>query len=257
MKRIQDHQNQPVYYQFESWQSLPVRHGVFTRHGGVSTGDFDSLNIGGMIGDDQHNVIENSRRMYATLDLEPRQICTVWQVHGVHTVLANQPAKQRKWLARADGMISNRPDIGLSMRYADCVPILFYDPIHHAMGIAHAGWRGTVDAVVLSVIEAMRMAFGTTPEDIQAAIGPSIGPDDYQVGEEVVERVRNRFEDWETLIRRADDGSAYLDLWKANANLLRRGGVHSIEIAGISTATRTDEFFHIEPNKAKQVALVL
>lgn len=243
MQRIQDSQQHPAYYQFELLTAFPLRHGIFTRKGGVSSGHFDSLNIGGMIGDDQANVIENSRRMYAALGLVPEQVCTVWQVHGVDTVIANHPPPQRKWLARADGMITNRRDIALSMRYADCVPVLFYDPVHHAAGIAHAGWRGTVNAVVCSVLDAMQMAYDSHPKDILAAIGPSIGPEDYQVGEEVVEQVRNRFGDTSDLITRADDGSAYLNLWEANARLMREAGVVDIGLAGISTATSTDEFF--------------
>lgn len=259
MQRI-NHPNVPIFYQFDQWQTAPVQHGVFTRHGGVSTGAFDSLNVGGMIGDDQAAVQENCRRAYAALGYQPEQVCTVWQVHGADVVMVNEPAQQRKWQAQADGMITNRTDIALSMRFADCVPVLFYDPAHHAIGASHAGWRGTVSGVVLSVLEAMHTTYGTNPEVVQAAIGPSIGPDRYQVGEEVVDAVRERFATTDGLIKRDEaDGTAYLNLWEANRRLLEMAGVKHIEVAEICTATHTDEFYshRAENGKTGRFATVI
>jgi YfiH family protein len=140
-------------------------------------------------------------------------------------------------------MVTDRPGLALTMRFADCAPILLYDPVHHAAGIAHAGWRGTVLSAAASVVETMRAAFGTRPQDVQAGIGPSIGPDRYQVGEEVAAAVQGAFEQTEGLIRRAGDGTTYLDLWAANRLALERAGVGQIEVAGLCTATRTDEFY--------------
>ena len=251
LKRIVNGKQRPIYYQFDQWLNAPIRHGIFTRHGGVSRGQFDSLNVGGMIGDDQQNVAENCRRAYAELGLHDQQVCTVWQVHGADTVFVRHSLPQRKWVARADGMITQEPDVGLAMRYADCVPVLFYDPVHHAIGIAHAGWRGTVAATVLSVLEAMQVAFETRVQDVHAAIGPSIGPQRYQVGEEVVAAVQARFGTTHGLIARADDGSAYLNLWEANRRLLCEAGVDTIEVAGICTAENTNEFFSYRAENGK------
>ena len=251
MQRVVSEPHHPIYYQFDCWHHAPLRHGVFTRHGGVSKGPFDTLNVGGMLGDSQANVLENSRRIYHTLGLHPRQVCTVWQVHGADTVFVNGPQPQRKWLARADGMVTQRTDIGLAMRYADCVPVLFYDQVQHALGLAHAGWRGTVAGVVCAVVAAMQTAFGSVAADIQAAIGPSIGPEHYQVGEEVVAAVQSRFGSTEGLIARAADGSAYLNLWAANRRLLESVGVQHIEVAGICTAQRTDDFYSHRAEKGK------
>lgn len=259
MQRM-NHPNTPTFYQFDQWQTVPVQHGVFTRHGGISVGAFDSLNVGGMIGDDQNAVLENSRRVYETLGYRPDQVCTVWQVHGADVVVVNAPALQRKWQAQADGMITNRTDIALSMRFADCVPVLFYDPTHHAIGAAHAGWRGTVNGVVRSVLAAMHTTYGTNPSEVQAAIGPSIGPDRYQVGPEVVAAVRSRFASVESVIKQdTSDGSFYLNLWEANRQLLEMAGVEQIEIAGICTATHTDEFYshRAEGGKTGRFATVI
>ncbi len=233
-----------VFYRFEQWSdSDRFKHGIFTRLGGVSAAPWGSLNVGGTVGDDVDAVRENHRRMYAALNLDPSQACTVWQVHSADTVVVRGPVANRRWLARADGMITDRAGLSLAMRFADCTPILLYDPVQHVIGMAHAGWRGTVSGAGVSAVHAMQSAYGTRPQDIQAGIGPSIGPERYQVGEEVVAAVRDTFGHTDGLIQRAEDGSAYLDLWAANRLALQRSGVTQIEVAGICTATRTNEFY--------------
>lgn len=242
MQRV--HDSGPAYYQFDQWtQQNGVIHGVFTRLGGASEAPWASLNLGGTVGDDPSVVRENHRRMYAALGLDETRACSVWQVHSADTVVARQRVPNRRWLARVDGMITDQPGLPLAMRFADCTPILLYDPVRQAAGMVHAGWRGTVQGAAQSAVRAMQEAFGSNPADIQAGIGPSIGPDHYQVGEEVVEAVRAAFGTVEGLINRAADGSAYLDLWAANRLALERAGVGQIEVAGICTATNTGEFY--------------
>jgi YfiH family protein len=141
-------------------------------------------------------------------------------------------------------MITDRPGAALAMRFADCTPLLFHDPVQGVVGMAHAGWRGTVQGIGAAVVRALSRSFGCKPANIQAGIGPSIGPRRYQVGAEVVEAVRTYFGTTDGLIRRdAADGSAYLDLWAANRLDLERAGVEQIEVAGICTAEHTDEFY--------------
>jgi hypothetical protein len=231
-----------VFYQFETWAG-ELKHGVFTRHGGVSEGPFAALNLGGNVGDAPAAVRENHRRMYAALGIHRDEAVTVWQVHGADVVLADAPVPERRWLAEADALITNRVGLALTMRFADCTPLLFHDPVRRAIGIAHAGWRGTVQGVGTRTIAAMCQAFGSRPADIRAAIGPSIGPTRYQVGQEVVDAVHRRFGTLDGLAARADDGTWYLDLWAANARDVRQAGVREIEIAAMCTAERTDEFF--------------
>jgi purine-nucleoside/S-methyl-5'-thioadenosine phosphorylase / adenosine deaminase len=231
-----------AYYRFEQWPHL--KHGIFTRHGGVSAAPWASLNLGGNVGDDPQAVRRNHQRMYAALDVEETRACSVWQVHSADVILADGPVRGRRWLALADAMVTDRPDTPLSMRFADCVPILFHDPVRRVIGMAHAGWRGTVQGVAASTVRAMVDAYGCQPRDIRAGIGPSIGPEHYQVGEEVVEAVVVYFGGSDGMIRRDPaDGSAYLDLWAANRVDLERAGVVQIEVAELCTATRTDEFF--------------
>ena len=230
-----------AYYQFDS---LPARHGIFTRQGGVSAAPWNSLNLGGNVGDDPLAVRENHQRMYAALGVEDSRACTVWQVHSADVVYAAGPVPGRRWLAAADALMTDKPDLPLAMRFADCTPILICDPRLGVVGMAHAGWRGTVQGVSSELVRAMAAAFGSRPADMIAGIGPSIGPEHYQVGEEVVAAVKDRFGTLDGLIaRNSQDGTAYLDLWAANRLDLERAGVSQVEVAGLSTASHTADFY--------------
>lgn len=238
--------NTVKYYTFSQWPQLT--HGIFTRHGGVSTPPWDSLNVGGTVGDNLDSVSRNHQLMYNTLNI--KQSCTVWLVHGNDVVIVDAPVAGRKWVALADAMITDKPDLALVMRYADCTPIMLYDPTKGVIGIAHAGWRGTVLKVASKTVHAMVQAYGCKPSDIQAGIGPAIGPDRYQVGEEVVEAVQTHFgtlnggaPDGPLIKRDPQDGTAYFNLWSANYLDLASAGVEKIEVARICTATNTHEFF--------------
>lgn len=231
-----------VYYQSKMWSGL--KHAIFTRHGGQSRAPFDALNVGGTVGDDLTAVRQNHELMYAALGVNAARSCTVWQVHSADTVIVNAPVRGRRWIALADGMVTDQVDTPLVMRFADCTPILLHDPVQGVIGLVHAGWRGTVQGASASAVRTMVQAYGCKPRDIQAVIGPSIGPECYQVGEEVVAAAHAYFRDVDGLIRRdPKDGSAYFNLWAANKCDLEREGVEQIETAEICTAQRTDEFY--------------
>jgi YfiH family protein len=248
LQRIE--QDGMVYYRFDLWPQL--KHGVFTRHGGASPAPWASLNLGGNVGDSAAAVRENHQRMYAASGVNGARVCTVWQVHGVDTLIVRGPVRGRRWLAQADAIVTDQPDTPLTMRFADCTPILFFDPVRGAIGMAHAGWRGTVRGMCARVVETMQQAYGSNPADIEAAIGPAIGPDRFQVGEEVVTAVREYFGTTDGLMKRDPaDGTAYVDLWAANRLDLERAGVTKIEVAGICTAERTDEFFSHRAEKGR------
>ncbi len=239
-----------VYYRFGIWQDL--NHGIFTRKGGASPAPWASLNLGGNVGDHHTAVQHNQNLIYETLNLNSDKVCSVWQVHSADTIIVDGPVQGRRWIALADGMVTNCPDTPLFMRFADCTPLLFHDPVHHVIGIAHAGWRGTVAGVGANTVKTMMTAYGSNPCDIQAGIGPSIGPESYQVGEEVVKAVLDYFGTTDGLVHRdSNDGTAYLDLWSANCLDLERAGVQQIEVACIDTATHTDEFFSHRAEKGK------
>lgn len=233
-----------VFYQFQQWvgeKNGPV-HGIFTRIGGVSNSPWASLNVGSTVGDDPEAVATNRHLMLAALDLTDRVECTVWQVHGAETVVVDDVPQERV-LGQADGLVTARLDVALTMRFADCVPILLYDARQGVIGMAHAGWRGTLAGAAVSVVRAMQDRFGCRAADIEAGIGPSIGPEHYQVGSEVVEAFYAAFDFADAVVRLGANGSAYLDLWEANRRALQAVGVEQIEVAGISTAASLLEFY--------------
>jgi polyphenol oxidase len=232
--------NQLGYYSFDNWS---VRHGIFTRHGGVSPAPWASLNMGGNVGDSAEAVRENHQRMYDALSLNASRVCTVWQVHSADVIIATEPNPEQRWLAHADALVTDRADTPLSMRFADCTPILLHDPIQGVIGIAHAGWRGTVQGVARAAAASMIDTFGCKSHNIRAGIGPSISQPNYQVGEEVVSAIRDHFGFTDGMIIHADDGSAYLDLWEANRLDLRAAGVEQVEIMGLCTADHVEDFF--------------
>jgi len=248
VKRIE--QDRLVYFQTDRWSNL--KHGVFTRHGGTSNAPWASLNTGGTVGDNVQAVNRNHALMYAALDVNKDAACTTWQVHGADVVIANGPPQGRRWLAKADGMITNQADVPLVMRYADCVPLLFYDPAKQAIGLAHAGWRGTVRGMAAHMVQAMQQAYDSQPQDIEVIIGPSISQNAFQVGEEVVEAVAEYFGTLDGLMQRdPSDGTAYVDLWAANKLDLQQMGVQAIEISGICTYQNTADFFSHRAEQGK------
>jgi polyphenol oxidase len=258
---IQSHTHNGLkYYYSAAWDG--VKHGIFTRQGGVSLAPYTGLNVGGTVGDDLAAVRENHQRMYNALGVDPARACTTWQVHGADVVLAQGPVPGRKWLARADAIITNQPDTPLVMRFADCVPLLFFDPVQRAIGLAHAGWRGTVQGMAANTMLALQQAYGSRPTDMRVIIGPSISGAKFQVGEEVVQAVEDHYRTLDGLMQRDPaDNSAYVDLWAANKLDLLRVGVlpEHIEVSGLCTYTRTDEFFshRAEHGKTGRFGVVL
>ncbi|MBV6436528.1 MAG: peptidoglycan editing factor PgeF [Phototrophicaceae bacterium] len=238
------------YYTFDGFAG--TTHAIFTRHGGVSPEPFGSLNTGGFIGDSQDNVRRNHEIMAEAVNVDPQRMTTTWQVHGSETVRVLRPSRDRRWIAQADGMVTDRHDVVLTMRFADCTPILAVDTVRGVIGIAHAGWRGTVRGAAASLIRAMTRAYGTNPADVQAGVGPAIGPRKFQVGEEVVRAALAYYGDLDGLMRRDPaDGTAYFDLWEANRRDLASAGVERIEVMGVCTAERTDDFFSHRAEQGK------
>jgi polyphenol oxidase len=237
-------QNTLAYYQFESFAATPLLdHGIFTRLGGVSEGAFSALNVGSTVGDQDAHVAENRRLLAAAMDVRDEDTRTVWQVHGadVHVVDADTAPVWPP--VQADGLITNASNVPLVMRFADCVPVVLFDPVHHAIGIAHAGWKGTLLGAGASTLGEMSLRYGTRPEEVLAGIGPSIGPCCYEVGSEVVQGVREAFPGEPNLISPSVTGGLHFDLWAANETALVAAGVRNIEVARICTSCNTHEFY--------------
>jgi polyphenol oxidase len=230
------------YYQFESLGN-GVTQAVFTRLGGVSPQPWAALNLGGTVGDDTNRVHENRLIALKAMGCDPDSVYDVWQVHGVNVAIAKTPRSPETSYLQADVILTNTPGIALMMRFADCVPVLLHDPVRKVIGIAHAGWKGTILGTGRIAVEAMQSQFGSKPGDIHAAIGPSIGPDHYEVGRDVVMQVRQAFEKSASSLIVNHAGVVHFDLWAANRLVLGEAGVRQIELAGLCTACHTEDWY--------------
>jgi hypothetical protein len=243
-------QNGLRYYTFEIFPEKIVQ-AVFTRQGGVSPQPWASLNVGGSIGDDITHVRENRIRSFKALERVPESIHDVWQVHSADVIYADGPRSLDTPYQKADILLTDNPQVTLFMRFADCTPILLYDPKKEVIGIVHSGWLGTVRGAVQAAVESMQERYASNPADILAAIGPAIGPDHYEIGEDVISQVKDAFGlDADSLLRAHGD-RFHFDLWKANQILLESVGVKQIEVAGICTACHTEDWFSHRGEKGK------
>jgi len=168
-------------------------HAVTTRQGGVSEGPFASLNLGINIGDDFERVYLNRKKVLSALGWESALMVTSVQVHGNEVVVVDKALTTReasgreKTLCGVDGLITKEKGILLTIKVADCFPVFLYDPERHAIGLLHAGWRGTAQSIIRRGLKGMADAYGTEPKNLQAGIGPGIGQCCYHVGREVRE----------------------------------------------------------------------
>lgn len=230
------------YFQFDSLRQADVTHAVFARHGGVSEGHWASLNVSVSVGDTRENVRENRRRAFRALGRAPESIADLWQIHSADVVRVDVPMGEAHDSPKADALITDRPDVTLFLRFADCVPILLFDPKRHAVGLVHAGWRGTLQKASAAAVRALAENYGSRPQDLIAGIGPSIGPCHYAVGEDVVTQTRAAFgPDADRLL--LANHQPHLDLWAANALALQQIGVEQIDMSGVCTACHTEHFF--------------
>ncbi len=244
-----------VYYRFPRLAGAEASgrlvQGAFTRHGGVSTGIYNSLNLSRSTGDEAAPVQENRLRMFAALQVKAETHVTSWLVHGnVVRVIDRESLRDPGHNdLHADGMVCNTPGITLTMRYADCVPIVLFDPVRNTCGIAHAGWPGVVAGVIAATVAALANAFGSRPGDVIAGIGPSIGPEKFEVGEDVAEKIQAAVDG--PVIERKLGPKPHVNLWRATANQLRACGVRNIDSAGICTASSTADWFSHRAEKGK------
>jgi polyphenol oxidase len=231
------------YYRLLPWEAYPqLTHAIFTRHGGISRRPFASLNLSWATGDDHETVEENHRLALAAIALTKRQTVSCHLEHGNHVQRVDKSNLGHD-LGYADGMVTDTAGVYLLMRYADCVPLMAYDPQRKAVGIAHAGWRGTFKKVAAALIAAMGEHFHSQPEVIQVFIGPSIGPCCYVVGEEALQALRRIEDDTAGLLTQENGGHAHLDLWELNRRQLSAAGVRQIITSGFCTSCMVGQFY--------------
>jgi len=228
-----------------------VKHAFTTRLGGVSQGSFRSLNLGTHVGDQREAVLENRAAICAALGFGLDEMVAGQQVHGkrVHVVTWEDRGRGAADLETAipetDALITNVPGILLSSYYADCVPVMLLDPVKKAIGLVHAGWKGTAMRIACSALTAMSEAFGTDPRHCLAAIAPSIGGCCYEVDRPLVDSFTQYGFDPGPFLKQAGESRWRLDLRGANRHTLEESGVRpgNITVTGLCTACSPEMFF--------------
>lgn len=215
-----------------------VTHGFTTRMGGVSEGYCSTMNISTTRGDDPKAIEENQRRLARALGVRVEDFTYTHQTHTTNVAVVREEDRGKRFM-ETDGMVTDVQGICLVTFYADCVPLYFVDPVHRAIGLSHSGWRGTVKRMGQVTLERMKEAYGTKPEDVFAAIGPSICQDCYEVSGDVIEEFRKNFSEfvWSQLFYEKENGKYQLNLWRANQIVLTEAGVEAQKIAVTNLCT--------------------
>lgn len=223
--------------------ALPgIRHGFFTRQGGVSSGVYASLNGGLGSQDSAENVAENRARMAAALDVAPHCLLTAFQIHSPDVAIVETPWPTQK-RPRADAIVTRLPGLAIGVTTADCGPILLADPQARVIGAAHAGWRGALAGVAEATVAAMEK-LGAERSRIRAALGPMIRQANYEVGPDLLARfaaddsANDRF-----FHPAARAGHALFDLAGYIGARLARAGVRQFEDLGLCTYAEPARFF--------------
>lgn len=299
---IELREDNACYMQFGHYRQFSeLRHGVFTRWGGYSKTPYEGLNASFSTGDTLENVVRNRLLVLQSLGIEAYPCATLWQVHGAEVATIDTGSavwddwrddwphrsyrvgeQELVWTIKprrkADALITRQRGVTLALSFADCTPVLFYDPVQGAIGMAHGGWRGTARGIALATVEAMSEQFGCRPEDIYAGIAPSIGACCYEISEQVrhlyigevefdemptAEKYREQVRESAVFstVQLADRTSLRLDIRESNYNQLLMAGVlpEHIEMPGICTGCSTDLFFshRMEQGKTGRFPVVM
>lgn len=229
-----------------------ISHFITTRHGGVSSGGYSSMNPGEYSGDDPESVRMNRQVLAEAVGVSSDRILAPYQVHGdkifrVDRSFLHLTAEQQKEkMQGVDALITDIPGVCIAVSTADCVPVLLYAPDKQVVAAVHAGWRGTVQQIVAKTIRCMVDCYGCDPQLMRSGIAPSISQDAFEVGEEVTEAFRNTGVDMDSIMKRSRvTGKAHIDLSVANRIQLQDGGLPfgNIEMSGICTYTNHSDFF--------------
>lgn len=238
-----------------------VKHCFTTRGGGASKGMFESLNLSFTRGDDEADVQENYARVASFFGTDKTQFVCSDQTHTTNVrrvgkedagygVTRPRPYKD------VDGLVTDEPGIILSTFYADCVPLFFVDPVHRAIGLSHSGWRGTVGRMGAVTLSVMQREFHTRPEDVLAAVGPSICQDCYEVSEDVILEFQKYYrEDCQSeLYYRKENGKYQLNLWRANEIVMEEAGIlpENIHTTQLCTCCNPELLYSHRASKGKR-----
>jgi polyphenol oxidase len=246
MRMLRKEKDGVTWLEFSLLQEFPhVRHGVFTRHGGVSTGTCNSLNVAFDVGDLAENVQENRARIRKSISLEKNvpEIISANQEHSDTIYQVKAPKNELNEPPRCDVLVTNVPSQALLIKHADCQVAIFYDPKNNVCANVHAGWRGSVRNIYKKTIEMMKQEYGSKPENLIVCISPSLGP---QAAEFINYKTELPEEFWDFQVK-----PTYFDFWGISKWQLLQCGVlpQHIEIAKICTYSTPTDFFSYRREK--------
>ena len=251
-----------IYLTYPAFEKLEgIIHGFSTRLGGVSRGIYSSMNLSFTRGDEEEAVKENYRRIAQAIGFQTEDIVTSDQTHTANVRKVTEADRGKgitipRDYQDVDGMVTNVPGLVLATFYADCVPLYFADPVKRVIGLSHSGWRGTVAKIGKVTVEKMKEEYGCHPEDILAAIGPSICQDCYEVSEDVIEEFKTAFagEYQERLYYKKKNGKYQLNLWEANRLIFLEAGIPeaNISMPGICTCCNPEFLFSHRASHGKR-----
>ena len=237
-----------TYYLLDKYNE--IAHFCTSREGGVSVGNYASFNLSPFSGDDPEHFNQNQQILCDKLGIDSEKLIIPFQTHGTEIREIDEAFFQlsthekAEYLYGVDALITQLPKVCIGVTTADCVPILFFDPIQKVIVVAHAGWRGTCARIAEKTVNILIDKFNCNPSDIRIVIGPSISVEVYEVGKEVVEDFENAGFDLSEIVE-IRNNAYFLNLWKANQQLVEKVGILSehIEIVGICTFTEYERFF--------------
>ncbi|MCK8827596.1 peptidoglycan editing factor PgeF [Natroniella acetigena] len=232
------------YYIIEEFrQTGLVKHAFTTRIGGVSSGDYVSLNLGLHVGDNEEDVLENRKRICKLLGSNNEELVATKQMHNDRIKIVTQDDKGRGALTyhsaldNFDALLTDQPGILLTSYYADCTPILILDPKQKVIGLVHAGWKGTVKKITQQAVLKMIDSYGSKAEEILVGVGPTIGSCCYEVDQQVITPLANNFADWKQLVEKTGTTNWKLDLVLANKVQLEEIGLQEKNIINSELCT--------------------
>lgn len=257
---IINEKNGVVFLTFPKLAAAGVRHGFSTRLGGVSKGHLSAMNLSFNRGDDPEKVYENFRRISSAIGFCQDDLVLSAQEH--HTRIRVVTSKEkgdgilRPTQPDVDGLVTDEPGIPMYTSYADCVPLLFFDPIHKVIAMAHSGWRGTVKRIGAKMVYFMKERYGSDQGSLIAAIGPSICRSCYEVSADVALEFSREFKKEELSLILDDKGRGkyQLDLWKANELILTQAGIlpEHLDVTDLCTCCNSDKLFSHRASHGKR-----
>lgn len=252
-----NNKNGVLYFTFPSLEIEGIKHGFSTKIGGVSAGIFESMNLSFSRGDDEKKVLENYKRICSAIGTDYKKCVLSKQTHTTNIRIVSEEDAGKGILKErdyddVDGLITNVPGLTLVTQYADCVGLMFYDPVKHVIAASHAGWRGTVGMIGQKTVQKMVENFYCNPKDIKAAICPSIGPCCFEVDTPVYEEfLKLPFSDKESFIKEDGNGKYHINLWEANLKTLILAGLKEENITVTDVCTMCNHRFLFSHRKTQ------